>query len=151
MLKCILNGLINELVYVHQPPKFKDPKYPNHVYRLSKVLYELKQVPGTWYELFWDLLIEKGFKIVTIDTILFTKKLHSDIFICKVYVDDIIFCSTNEGHCKEFNELMSKEFNMSMIVGLHSSSAFKSRKCEKKTSSLKKSTPMTCSKDSRFN
>ena len=37
-----LNGFINELVYVDQPPGFEDPRYPNHVYRLSKALYGLK-------------------------------------------------------------------------------------------------------------
>jgi hypothetical protein len=38
-----LNGFINELVYVDQSPRFEDPRYPNHVYRLSKALYGLKQ------------------------------------------------------------------------------------------------------------
>jgi hypothetical protein len=37
-----LNGRINELVYVEQPPGFKDPKKPNCVYKLSKALYGLK-------------------------------------------------------------------------------------------------------------
>ena len=37
-----LNGLINEKVYVKQPPGFEDPKHPNHVYKLSKALYGLK-------------------------------------------------------------------------------------------------------------
>ena len=27
-----LNGYINELVYVEQPPGFEDPRYPKHVY-----------------------------------------------------------------------------------------------------------------------
>ena len=49
------------------------------------------------------------------DTTLFTKKHNSDIFICQVYVDDIIFGSTNDYDCKEFGELMSKEFEMSII------------------------------------
>jgi hypothetical protein len=110
-----LNGFINELVYVEQPPGFKDPRYPNYVYRLSKVLYGLKQAPRAWYERLRDFLIEKGFTIGKVDTTLFTKKINGEIFICQVYVDDIIFGSTNEDYCKEFGELISKEFEMSMI------------------------------------
>jgi hypothetical protein len=34
-----LNGKINELVYVKQPPSFEDSKKPNLVYKLSKSLY----------------------------------------------------------------------------------------------------------------
>jgi hypothetical protein len=110
-----LNGFINELLYVEQPSRFEDPRYPNHAYRLSKALYGLKQAPRAWYEHLHDFLIEKGFQIRTVDTTLFTKKHNGDIFICQVYVDDIIFGSINDYHCKEFGELMSKEFEMSMI------------------------------------
>ncbi|WVZ69513.1 LOW QUALITY PROTEIN: hypothetical protein U9M48_018287 [Paspalum notatum var. saurae] len=104
-----LNGYINELVYVEQPPRFKDPSNPNHVYRLSKVLYGLKQAPRAWYERLRNFLIEK------VDTTLFTKKINNDIFICQVYIDDIIFGSTNEDFCKEFGNMMPKVFEMSMI------------------------------------
>jgi hypothetical protein len=45
-----LNGKINELVYVEQPPDFEDSKKPNHVYKFSKALYGLKQAPRAWYE-----------------------------------------------------------------------------------------------------
>jgi hypothetical protein len=110
-----LNGFINELVYVEQPPRFEDPRYPNHAYRLSKALYGLKQAPRAWYQRLRDFLIEKGFKIGTVDKTLFTKKHNGDIFICQVYVDDIIFGSTNDFHYKEIGELMSKEFKMSTI------------------------------------
>jgi hypothetical protein len=46
---------------------------------------------------------------------LFTKKIGNDIFVCQIYVDDIIFGPTNEDFCKEFGEMMSSEFEMSMI------------------------------------
>jgi hypothetical protein len=76
-----LNGFINELVYVDQPLGFEDPRYPNHVCRLSKALYGLKQAPRAWYERLRDFLI-KGFTIGKVDTTLFTKKLDGHIFIC---------------------------------------------------------------------
>jgi len=85
---------------------------------LSKALYGLKQDPRAWYERLRDFLIGKGFKIGKVDTTLFTKKMNGEIFICQVYIDDIIFGSTNEDFCKEFGDLMSKEFEMSMISKL---------------------------------
>ena len=42
-----LNGYIKEEVYVEQPPRFKDYKYPDHVFKLTKALYGLKQAPRT--------------------------------------------------------------------------------------------------------
>jgi len=40
-----LNGYIDELVYVSQPPGIEDHKYPNHVFNLKKALFGLKQAP----------------------------------------------------------------------------------------------------------
>ena len=37
-----LNGYIKEVVYVEQPPGFKDQQYPDHVFKLTKALYELQ-------------------------------------------------------------------------------------------------------------
>nr|ABF96984.1 retrotransposon protein, putative, Ty1-copia subclass [Oryza sativa Japonica Group] len=113
-----LNGEIAELVFVEQPPGFDDPKYPNHVYKLSKALYGLKQAPRAWYERLRDFLLSKDFKIGKVDTTLFTKIIGDDFFVCQIYVDDIIFGSTNEVFCKEFGDMMSREFEMSMIEEL---------------------------------
>jgi len=40
-----INGKLEKEVYVAQPPSFEDPKFPHHVFRLDKALYELKQAP----------------------------------------------------------------------------------------------------------
>jgi hypothetical protein len=90
-----LNGYINELVYVEQPPDFKDDKKPDHIYKLKKALYGLKQAPRAWYERLRDFLLSKGFKMGKVDTTLFTKKIGIDLFVLQIYVDDIIFGSTN--------------------------------------------------------
>ncbi|GJT29804.1 retrovirus-related pol polyprotein from transposon TNT 1-94 [Tanacetum coccineum] len=41
----LLNGFINEEVYVAQPPGFIDFEKPDHVYKLKKALYGLKRAP----------------------------------------------------------------------------------------------------------
>jgi hypothetical protein len=42
MKSAFLNGVIQEEVYVRQPPGFESLKYLDRVYKLSKALYELK-------------------------------------------------------------------------------------------------------------
>ena len=71
----LLNGPINELLCVKQPPGFEDPYFPDHVYQLNKALYGLKQAPRAWYEHLTELLQDRGFKIGKIDPTLFTKKV----------------------------------------------------------------------------
>jgi hypothetical protein len=110
-----LNGPIKEEVYVEQPPGFEDSEYPNHVYKLSKALYGLKQAPRAWYECLRDFLITDGFKLGKTDPTLFTKTVVKDLFVCQIYVDDIIFGSTNKSTCEEFSRLTIQKFEMSMM------------------------------------
>ncbi|GJT58136.1 retrovirus-related pol polyprotein from transposon TNT 1-94 [Tanacetum coccineum] len=44
-----LNGKLKEEVYVKQPLSFKSSEFLNHVCKLDKALYELKQAPRAWY------------------------------------------------------------------------------------------------------
>jgi hypothetical protein len=106
---------LNGLVYVEQPPDFEDSEYPTHVYKLSKALYGLKQAPRTWYECLRDFLLTNGFKVGKDDPTLFTKTIDKDLFICQIYVDDIIFGSTNKSSCEEFSRIMIQKFEMSMM------------------------------------
>ena len=91
---------------------------PNHVYKLKKALYGLKQAPRAWYERLRDFLLSKGFIMGNVDTTIFTKKIEKDLFVLQIYVDDIIFGSTNQDFYEEFRKTMANEFEMSMIEEL---------------------------------
>jgi hypothetical protein len=68
------NGLLQEEVYVEQPPSFEDSKFPKHVYKLHKALYGLKQAPRAWYECLKDFLLKNGFEIGKADSTLFIQR-----------------------------------------------------------------------------
>jgi hypothetical protein len=110
-----LNGPIKEEVYFEQPPGFEYSEYPNHVYKLSKALYGLKQAPRAWYECLRDFLITNGFKVRKADPTLFTKIVAKYLFLCRIYVDDIIFGPTNKSTCEEFSRIMIQKFEISMM------------------------------------
>nr|GEW82832.1 putative ribonuclease H-like domain-containing protein [Tanacetum cinerariifolium] len=106
---------IEEKVYVCQPLGFKDPDYPDKVYKVVKALYGLHQAPRAWYETLANYLLENGFQRGKIDQTLFIKKQKGDILLVQVYVDDIIFGSTNKELCKAFEKIMKDKFQMSLM------------------------------------
>ncbi|KAI3821525.1 hypothetical protein L1987_09093 [Smallanthus sonchifolius] len=108
-----LFGKVHEEVYVTQPPGFEDPHNINKVYKLDKALYGLHQAPRAWYETLSKLLLSNGFDRGQIDSTLFITKVGGDVLLVQVYVDDIIFGSTNEGMCREFEKVMKSKFEMS--------------------------------------
>ena len=110
-----LNGELEEEVYVEQPPGFVDSKFPNHVYRLDKALYGLKQAPRAWYETLAQFLLENGFHRGTIDKTLFYLNHGQDLLLVQIYVDDIIFGSTDAKLCSKFAKLMQSRYQMSMM------------------------------------
>ncbi|GJY30830.1 retrovirus-related pol polyprotein from transposon TNT 1-94 [Tanacetum coccineum] len=110
-----LNGPLKEEVYVAQPDGFVDPDHPDKVYRLRKALYGLKQAPRAWYDELSKFLISKGFSKGIIDPTLFTIKYGEDILLVQIYVDDIIFGSTNPKFSKRFEKLMHGRFEMSLM------------------------------------
>ena len=60
-------------------------------------------------------MLDNDFSMGKADTTLFVKYKNQDILIVQIYVDDIIFGSTNELLCKDFSSCMSQEFEMSMM------------------------------------
>ncbi|KAK2364611.1 cysteine-rich RECEPTOR kinase [Trifolium repens] len=110
-----LNGYINEEVYVKQPPGFENHEHPDYVFKLKRALYGLKQAPRAWYDRLSKFLIKNGYSRGKVDTTLFIKRKGKDVLLVQIYVDDIIFGSTNPSLVKSFSSLMQGEFEMSMM------------------------------------
>ncbi|GJX24409.1 retrovirus-related pol polyprotein from transposon TNT 1-94 [Tanacetum coccineum] len=110
-----LNGELKEEVCVSQPEGFIDQDNPSHVYKLKKALYGLKQAPRAWYDMLSSFLISQHFSKGALNLTLFTRKAGNDLLLVQIYVDDIIFASTNIAMCNEFANLMTTKFKMSMM------------------------------------
>ncbi|GJX72523.1 retrovirus-related pol polyprotein from transposon TNT 1-94 [Tanacetum coccineum] len=110
-----LNGVLREEVYVSRLEGFIDQDHPNYVYRLKKTLYRLKQAPRAWYDMLSKFLLSQQFSKGDVDPTLFTMKEEKDILLVKIYVDDIIFASTNTELCDTFANIMSSKFKMSIM------------------------------------
>ncbi|GKC44106.1 retrovirus-related pol polyprotein from transposon TNT 1-94 [Tanacetum coccineum] len=110
-----LNGELKEEVYVSQPGGFVDQENPSHVYKLRKALYDLKQAPHAWYNMLSSFLISQHFSKGAVDPTLFTRQAGNDLLQVQIYVDDIIFASTNTAMCNEFANQMTTKFKMSMM------------------------------------
>ncbi|GJS35013.1 retrovirus-related pol polyprotein from transposon TNT 1-94 [Tanacetum coccineum] len=78
-----LNGILREEVYVSQPDGFMDQDNLNHVYKLKKALYELKQAPCAWYDLLLKFLLFREFSKGTVDPTLFIRRQGKDILLEK--------------------------------------------------------------------
>jgi hypothetical protein len=85
----------------------------------EEALYGLKQALRAWYECLRDFLIANAFKVGKDDPTLFTKTCDGDLFVCQIYIDDIIFGSTNQKSCEKFSRVMTQKFEMSMMGELN--------------------------------
>ncbi|GJZ93542.1 retrovirus-related pol polyprotein from transposon TNT 1-94 [Tanacetum coccineum] len=89
------NGDLQEEVFVSQPEGFEDQENPTHIYHLKKALYGLKRAPRAWYDTLSKFLLANNFFKGAVDPTLFTRKSGKHILLVQIYVDDIIFASTD--------------------------------------------------------
>nr|GEU47846.1 hypothetical protein [Tanacetum cinerariifolium] len=118
-----LYGTIKEEVYVCQPLGFDDPDHPDKVYKVVKELYGLHQAPRAWYETLTNYLLENGFQRGKIDQTLFIKRQQGDILLVQIYVDDLIFGSTNKDLCKAFEKLIFWQCKKQTVTATSSTEA----------------------------
>ncbi|GKB93321.1 retrovirus-related pol polyprotein from transposon TNT 1-94 [Tanacetum coccineum] len=82
---------------------------------MKKALYGLKQAPRAWYDTLSKFLLAQGFSKGVVDPTLFIRKTGKHTLHVQIYVDDIIFASTDPKDCDQFSNEMSSKFQMSMM------------------------------------
>nr|GEY70156.1 hypothetical protein [Tanacetum cinerariifolium] len=94
----------------------KDLEFLARVYKVEKAMYGLHQALRAWYGTLSKYLLTNGFQRGTIDQTLFIKNHRGNFILVQVYVDDIIFESSNPQLCREFEALMHEKFQMSAMA-----------------------------------
>jgi len=105
-----LNGILEEEVYVDQPPGYTVKGHEDKVYKLKKALYGLKQAPQAWYSRIDSYLINNGFSRRNNEPTRYVKTEQGKILMVCLYVDDMIY--TGNLMLEDFKTVMKKEFEM---------------------------------------
>jgi hypothetical protein len=85
------------------------------VHKVSKALYGLKQVLQAWYVRLKTFLLDHGYVMGSVDKTLFTLKHGNDFLLIQIYMDEIIFGCSSHVLASNFQEIMEKKFQMSMM------------------------------------
>jgi hypothetical protein len=102
-----------------QPPRYVDPIFLQHEWKLDKALYGPKQAPRAWYSKLSTKLVQLGFTISKVDTSLFIyNKSRVTIFLL-VYVDDIVITSSSPSATTALLDDLRSEFALKDLGVLH--------------------------------
>jgi histone deacetylase 1/2 len=114
-----LHGILEEEVYMDQPPGYADKVHPGYVCKLDKALYGLKQAPRAWYARLCKRLQSLGFTPSKADTSLFYYSRGDHSLFVLVYVDDIIVASSSQDATDALLRDLQKDFALKDLGDLH--------------------------------
>jgi hypothetical protein len=107
----LLNGAIEEEVYIEQPQGFEVHSRDTHICRLKKALYGLKQAPRAWYARMDNYLTRLGFSKSHADPNLYYKVVDNAPVILLIYVDDL-FITGEESLIIQCKKELASKFDM---------------------------------------
>jgi hypothetical protein len=87
--KNLLNGVIEEEVYIEQPQGFEVEDRKTHLCSLKKALCGLKQAPRAWYGRIDSFMTSLGLTKIKVDSNLYFKVMNDDPILLPLYVDDL--------------------------------------------------------------
>jgi hypothetical protein len=114
-----LHGVLEDEVYMKQPPGFHDASHPRYVCKLDKALYGLKQAPRTWYSRLSAKLVQLSFHASEADTSLFMYRRAKVQMHLLIYVDDIIVVSSTDAVVEALLNDLRSEFALKDLSPLN--------------------------------
>ncbi|KAK1613122.1 hypothetical protein QYE76_036795 [Lolium multiflorum] len=114
-----LHGVLEEEVYMRQPPGYFDPSRRGYICRLDKALYGLKQAPRAWYARLSSKLHQLGFSASRADTSLFFYNKRGVTIYMLVYVDDIVVVSSSDSAVDALLHDLGMDFALKDLGELH--------------------------------
>jgi histone deacetylase 1/2 len=114
-----LHGILQEEVYMSQPPGFEDLNHPHLVYKLHKSLYSLKHAPRAWNDRITQFLPSLGFETTYSDSSLFVKHAGHEIMVLLLYMDYIIIIGGVSGVIQHVISALTSEFDLTDLGSLH--------------------------------
>ena len=113
----MLNGVVEEEVYVEQPLGFETHGRESHVCILKKSLYGLKQAPKTWYGIIDSFLSSLGFTKSKANSKIYYK-VEDGKPMMLLYVDDL-FVTGMDGLIADTNRKLSSGVEMKDLGMMH--------------------------------
>jgi hypothetical protein len=114
-----LHGVLEEEVYIRQPPRYEDKNNPSCVCKLDKAIYGLKQAPRAWYSRLSARLCELGFAPSKSDTSLFIYNRPGIMMYMLIYIDDIIVASSLAKAMTALLKDLTDSFTLKDLGDLH--------------------------------
>ena len=119
-----LQGDLDEEIFMKQPEGYIDEERPNHVCRLNKSIYGLKQAARCWNSSIDTFLLSTEYRKCTADPCVYMKSVKRqdgeiDFVIIALYVDDILLFSNNSEMLKREKLALAKRFDVEDLGELH--------------------------------
>ncbi|GKU94149.1 hypothetical protein SLEP1_g7678 [Rubroshorea leprosula] len=107
-----LHDHLEEQLFMKQPTGFVDPRFPQHVCKLRKSIYGLKQAPQAWFTELKSFIISQGFSQSKSNSSLFILHKGSTCIYFLVYVDDIIITGSDSSAVQSLIQIMGARFSL---------------------------------------
>jgi len=110
-----LHGILPEdkMMFMEQPPGFKEPGKEDWVMRLMKSIYGMKQANRIWNQTFHNTMISWGFKRLPCDWCVYCRQSPSGTIIFAIHVNNIISVASSPDENSWFKAKLKAQWDIS--------------------------------------